>query len=131
MLSIKKRFPSRELYLATGVVASIAVAGAVAAVVSAHALRDQSAIMPTKVVKANDDSKKEPEAQKAAQTPVKEYSGATGSRVANNVPSASTAPLATSAPTVSPEPTSTPLPSPDPEPTPIPEEPTPEPTPEG
>ena len=129
MLTIKKRFPSRELYLGAGIVTSVAVAGALAAIVSAHSLKDQSAVMPTKVVEAKSDLKDEPTPDQTVEAPVKKYTGTTEPRVATSVPPVSTAPLATSAPSAPPTPTPSLSPEPTPEPT-VSPEPSPEPTPD-
>lgn len=128
MLTIKKRLPVREAYLVAGVIATIGVAGALAAVVSAYSLKDQSAFLPTKVIKADDHSIDEPVAEEATRASVEEY-GSSASSLGQPVTRqsvASAAPTLSSA--VSSSPTSVPTVSVSPEPTP--EEPTPSPEPE-
>lgn len=119
MLAIKKKFPAREAYLVTGVIASIGVAGALAAIVSAHSLKDQSAIMPTKVVQSDNQSKAETAPQQASEMPAEEYTTSTSPRKVAGVPSVSPEPLAESpAVSISPVPSPTITPEPTPEPTP-------------
>lgn len=120
MLVIKKRFPAREMYLVAGVVTSIGVAGALAAIVSAHSLKDQSAVMPTKIIKAVETPKEDSAPKVATETPAQQYQSPTQRGVASE-PTTSTTPIATApAVSASPEPTPTATPEPTPEPSPEP-----------
>lgn len=130
MLTIKRRFPTREVYLTTGAIGAICAAGFVAALVSAHPLTNEAAVVTS--VEASDEKDEVPidsqTDQKPSTTPAADRTPnvslhPTRSITVNPTPRAaspSPSSTATPAPAPSESPSPTPTPSDSPEPTPNP-----------
>lgn len=108
--------------------ASVVVAGALAVVVSAYSLKDQSAVLPTKVVKASESKKESPVAEENPESATEEYVATkqTAQKTVNVASPVTETPMPVAPEVVTPaEPVSSPTPTPEPTP-----EPTPDPSPE-
>ncbi len=133
MLTIKRRYTDRKLYLYSGLAVAICSAGALAAFVGVNSIHER-AVVSVKPAVANspntDESKKEDQPTSATPSVSKVGSASTASALSTPTQASTTVsaspqptPVATPEPSPSPSVEPSPTPTPTPSPDPIPEEP--------